>query len=286
MTGMARLLVLLLVATGLVCVSGAPAATAADDQVRVGSFNVDRGRGLPAWRRAVRELRSQVDVAGLQEVSSAAKRRFLASGRWGAFGATPGPDENPVVWDRADFHRVGAEAVRIAGRQGRLPASYATVVQLDQRATGQRYAVLNVHLVWGAVEDGRKVPGHHARYRYYVAQVRGLARAVAGERRLGVSRVLVVGDFNVDHRHDRRLRHRALPAAMLGEVGLVSAWDSRGELPARGGTSTMGAGYIDNVWSSDPARAVRTLRGVSGGQHHPVVATYGATTANPAPTAP
>ncbi|GAA4741019.1 hypothetical protein GCM10023350_26960 [Nocardioides endophyticus] len=284
MTALARLVALVLVVAGGVCVSGAP-ASAADDQVRVGSFNIDRDRGLQSWRGAVRKLRREVDVAGLQEVSSAAKRRFLASGDWGSYGRTPGRDENPVIWDRAEFSKVGGRAARIADRQGRLPASYATVVRLEHRESGQRYAVLNVHLIWGAVEDGRKVPGHRARYRYYVAQVRGLARAVADEQLKGGAEVLVVGDFNGDHAADRVARHDDLPAVRLGAHGLVSAWDSRADLPEGGGSSTVGAGYIDNVWSRQQAASVRALR-LSGGQHHPVVATYEVVGANPAPTAP
>ena len=85
--------------------------------------------------------------------------------------------------------------------------------------------------------------------------------------------VLVVGDFNTDHHWDRVARNRALPVARLGGRGLVSAWDVRDRLPARGGTSTVGAGYIDNVWAEQDALSVRTLA-MSGGQHHPVVATY------------
>lgn len=281
--GLVRALVVAVVAVG----ASAPPVTAAppsDQQLRVGSFNIDRDRGLVAWRRAVREFRAEVDVAGLQEVSSADRRRFLVDTRWAAYGATPGPDENPVIWDRRDFRRLSAGAVRIAGRQGSLPASYATVVRLVHRATGQRYAVLNVHLLWGGVRDGRKVPGQHARYRYYVSQVRGLARAVEREQGRAGTRVLVVGDFNVDHQDDRRIRHPGLPTARLGAVGLVSAWDSRDRLPASGGTSTMRAGYIDNVWAAAPARSVRSLRDVTGGQHRPVVATYAV--ARPRPTAP
>ncbi|MFC6344059.1 hypothetical protein ACFP8W_18915, partial [Nocardioides hankookensis] len=214
-----------------------------------------------------------VDVAGMQEVTSVAKRRYLLRGRWEAYGTTPGPDENPVIWDGTVFRKVGAQAVRIAGKQGRLPAAYATVVRLVHRASGERYSVLNVHLVYGAVANGRPVPGQAARYRYYVAEVRGLARVVALEQRRAGTRVLVVGDFNDDHVGDREVRNANLPVVRLGARGLVSAWDSVEDLPEDGGTSTVGAGYIDNVWSEQDALSVRTLA-VSGGQHHPVIATY------------
>lgn len=251
------------------------AATAApSDQVRVGSFNIDRPRAFDRWRGAVRALQREVDVAGLQEVSTDAKRRFLTRQGWNAHGTTPGPDENPVIWRREEFRREGARAARLVGPQEGLPASYATVVRLEQRSTGQAWSVLNVHLVWDAVQDGRKVPGRHVRYRYYVAQVRGLVRAVEREQRRDATRVLVVGDFNNDHADDRRLLRPGLAAKELGDVGLVSAWDVRDELAPGGGTSTLGAGYIDNVWSGGPATRVRTLLGVTGGQHHPVVAAY------------
>ncbi|KQW48656.1 hypothetical protein ASC77_07915 [Nocardioides sp. Root1257] len=261
----------LLVVAGL---PAAPAAARADDPLRVGSFNIDKGQPLAPWKRKVHALRAEVDVAGLQEVSTAAKRRFLvASPGWGVFGATPGPDQNPVIWDGTVFRRAGAQAVRIAGKQGRFPAAYATVVRLVHRTTGQRYSVLNVHLVYGAVADGRRIPGQAARYRYYVAEVRGLARAVAREQRRTGTTVLVVGDFNDDHVGDREVRNADLPVVRLGARDLVSAWDSADVLREDGGTSTVGAGYIDNVWAEREALSVRALA-MSGGQHHPVVATY------------
>lgn len=232
----------------------APAAAEGPDPLRVGTFNLDRDRGLDAWRRAVVAFRRGVDVAGLQEVGSPAKHRFLSDDRWGAYGR----GEDPVVWDRRDFRADGGRRVRIA------PASYATVVRLRHRASGAPYAVLNVHLVWGHTS---------AVQRLRLAQVRGLARAAAAERARG-ARVLVVGDFNIDHAVDRRQRRPGLPVRRLGAVGLVPAWDARDRLPRADGSSTLGAGYIDHVWSTTPALGVRAWQHVSGGQHHPVVATY------------
>ena len=232
----------------------APAAAEEPDPLRVGTFNIDRDRGLDAWRRAVVAFRRGVDVGGLQEVSGPVKRGFLADRRWGAYGR----GEDPVMWDRRDFRGTGGRSVRIA------PASYATVARLRHRATGAPYAVVNVHLVWGTTQ---------AVQRLRLAQVRGLARAAADERATG-ARVLVVGDFNVDHAVDRRSRRPGLPVRRLGAVGLVAAWDVRDRLPRAEGSSTLGAGYIDQVWSTPPALRVRAWQHVSGGQHHPVVAAY------------
>lgn len=237
----------------------APAAPAVADRpepVRVGTFNIDRDRGFAAWRRAVTIFRRGVDVAGLQEVSSSAKRAFLSSDRWGAYGR----GEDPVIWDRRDFRVSDGRRVRIAA------ASHATVVRLSHRATGAPYAVLNVHLVWGHTPSARRL--RHE-------QLRGLARVAAAERSAG-ARVLVVGDFNVDHAVDRRQRRPGLPVHRLGAIGLISAWDTRDRLPRAQGSSTLGAGYIDNVWSTARALRARAWQHVSGGQHHPVVATYAA----------
>lgn len=265
---------LLLLVVGL---PAAPAVAGTDGSLRVGTFNIDKGQRLAPWTRKVRALRAEVDVAGLQEVSTAAKRRFLAADpEWGVVGATPGPDENPVIWDEDVFDLAGSRAALIAPAQGGRPASYATVVRLVHRATGEHYSVLSVHLVFGVVVRGRPVRDDPRRYRYYVDQVRGLTRAVAQEAARTGTHVLVVGDFNTDHHWDRVVRNRALPAARLGGRGLVSAWDVRDRLPTRGGTSTVGGGYIDNVWADRDALSVRTLA-VSGGQHHPVVATYDVT---------
>lgn len=232
----------------------APAAADDPDPLRVGTFNIDRDRGLDAWRRAVVAFRRGVDVAGLQEVTGPVKRGFLSDRRWGAYGG----GEDPVMWDRRDFRVTGGRSVRIA------PASYATVVRLRHRATRAPYAVLNVHLVWGTTQAVRRLR---------LAQVRGLASTAAAERATG-ARVLVVGDFNIDHAVDRRLRRPGMPARRLGTVGLVPAWDVRDRLPRAAGSSTLGAGYIDQVWSSAPALRVRAWQHVSGGQHHPVVAAY------------
>jgi endonuclease/exonuclease/phosphatase family protein len=242
----------------------APARADSPDRLRVGTFNIDRDRGFGAWRAAIVAFRRGVDVAGLQEVSGPAKRAFLSDGRWGAYGR----GEDPVVWDRRDFRATHGRRVRIAA------SSYATVVRLRHRASGTPYAVLNVHLVWG------RSPGVH---RLRVAQLRGLARAAAREQAAG-SRVLVVGDFNVDHAVDRRQRRPGLPVHRLGRLGLVSAWSARDRLPRHRGSSTLGAGYIDQVWSATPALRVRAWQHVSGGQHHPVVAAYDVGATNRAPT--
>jgi endonuclease/exonuclease/phosphatase family metal-dependent hydrolase len=261
---LASLLAMLL----LVPVGAGPAARADPEPapvvLRVGTFNVDRDRGFATWRRTIVRFRQHVDVAGLQEVNTAEKRRFLAAGdRWGYYARTPGADDNPVIWDRRDFRRTGAGSVRIAGRLGSSAASYATLVRLVHRGSGQRYAVLNVHLTWG------HRPGPSLRRS---AQLAGLARAARREEAAG-RRVLVVGDFNVDYRHERRDRRAGYPTRSLRPVGLVSAWRS-GRLRPGGGSSTLGAGYIDQVWAQARASDVRAIRTLSGGQHHPVVARY------------
>ncbi|WP_028644736.1 endonuclease/exonuclease/phosphatase family protein [Nocardioides sp. URHA0020] len=255
---------LLVVPTGAAPASHAEPERAVPAVIRVGTFNVDRGTGYAAWRRSVRSFRRHVDVAGLQEVNTARKRHFLADGdRWGYYARTPGPDVNPVIWDRRDFRRTGAGAVRLAGRHGSFAPAYATLVRLVHRRTGQRYAVLDVHLAWG--HDA--VPRRARR-----AQLVGLARAARREEAAG-RHVLVVGDFNVNHRADRRDGRAGSPTRRLRAAGLVSAWDS-GRLRAGGGSSTLGAGYIDQVWAQARAREVRTVRRLSGGQHHPVIARY------------
>lgn len=231
-----------------------PVAAERPEPLRVGTFNIDRDRGFDAWRRAVVAFRSGVDVAGLQEVDSAVRRAFLSTDRWGSYGR----GEDPVIWDRRDFRVLSGRGVPIA-RDSR-----ATVVRLSHRSTGASYAVVNVHLVWGHTPSVRRL--RHE-------QLRGLARVAAAEQAAG-ARVLVVGDFNVDHAVDRRQRRPGMPVRRLGAVGLVSAWDTRERLPRADGSSTLGAGYIDQVWAATPARRVRAWQHVSGGQHHPVVATY------------
>lgn len=265
--------------------AGAP-ARAADGGLSVGTFNIDAAQKVKVWKRAVTKFRRDVQVAGLQEVSSDTKRSFLRRSRgWDSYAPqAPKVQQNPVIWRTGVFDRVSARAARIAkgrhvghekaGMPAYRPASWATVVRLRDRTTGGLLSVVNVHLVAGGVNGGKAIRSNRKLYRLYLDQVQGLARVVRTERGWADARVVVTGDFNDNYVADRTHRHAKLVYRQLVKAGYVSAWESRKELKPRHGSTTAGGSYLDNVWATTGARSITVNRTINVSQHFPVVARY------------
>jgi endonuclease/exonuclease/phosphatase family metal-dependent hydrolase len=251
--------------------------------VTVGTFNINASQRFGVWRNAIREFRTHVQVAGLQEVNSDQKRHFLRSSRWGAFWPAK-LGQNPVIWDRQAFEMLAARGAKLAkgryvgnekpGADPYRKASWATVVRLRHVRSGRTISVVNTHLVAGGVNGGRRIPGNPRLYNLYVDQMAGLARTVRTERSWAGGRVFVVGDFNVNYPADKKRRHANLPYALLTGAGLVSAWEARREIEPGHGSGTRGGAYLDGVWSSRGARRVSVMRSINVSDHFPVIATY------------
>jgi endonuclease/exonuclease/phosphatase family metal-dependent hydrolase len=201
-----------------------PAAIAArvgEPPLRIGTYNIRAGVSLGDFKTAVTAFKQTVapDVAGLQEIGSNERNKFLvADTDWGYY-RPPQLQQNPVIWRRDLFDFVGARGFMIAkardlnGEHSGDEAkgdSYATVVRLVQRASGEQISFINVHLVRGAVKGGRPAPGKPNLFKLFTDQVSGTVAAIKAERAIS-DRVYVLGDFNVGYKADAKWRHRLLP---------------------------------------------------------------------------
>ncbi|MFC4787104.1 endonuclease/exonuclease/phosphatase family protein [Nocardioides sp. MAHUQ-72] len=260
------------------------ATAAGGGQARVGSFNINASRSTAVFKNAVRHFRQSVDVAGLQEVTSKEKTAFLHSMRgWAAYG----PDElhaNPIIWRKSVFKGISGHGVKIAsarnvgnekpGAPAHRTPQYATVARLQNRATGVKISVINVHLVAGAVNGGRCVKDAPRLCELYKDSVAGLRRAAAQERSWANGRVYVIGDMNDNYPADKRHKRRPLAFAQLRSASLVAHWERRREILPSRGSGTRGGAYLDQIWARRKPARIDVDRSINVSDHYPIVAVY------------
>jgi endonuclease/exonuclease/phosphatase family metal-dependent hydrolase len=263
-----------------------PATAAPAAHIRVGSFNINAGRSTATFRNAIARFRSDVDVAGLQEVNSKPKHRFLAHMHgWGSYH--PGQlRQNPVIWRTSEFTRVSARGAKIAtarnvghekpGAPAHRDPQRATVVRLRHRATGVTISVINVHLVAGAVNSGRCLERAPRLCRLYKDSVAGLRRVTAQERSWAQGRVYVIGDMNDNYPADKRRHQREMAYAQLHGAGLVAHWERRREIRPAEGSGTRGGAYLDQIWARREPASIAVNRSIKVSDHYPIVAVYDA----------
>lgn len=258
-----------------------PVAASESVPVRVASYNIHNNASYGAARAAVNRLVSKADVIGLQEFYSPLRLPImleLAAQGW-AFYKPLLTGADPVLYDTAVFELVSGKPVKLTGgikvedpkanfRLTYSRPSYATVLRLRHRASGQLVTVVNAHLIARATKDGRpyrKVPLRVAAYARGMAAV---ASTVAREREAAT--VYAVGDWNIHYNFDARERVRAFPFRQFKRQGFQSIWRTKKPKLA----TINSTGVIDGVWAvSAPARA-KVLRGFSESDHRPVVAKY------------
>lgn len=247
--------------------------------VDIGTYNYRADRSLARFQTAIDELKTRVDVAGLQEIADRDKNDYLlADDSWGYF-RPPELRQNPVIWNTDVFDLVETpENTRIAlGREiesktgGReyKDDSYATVVRLEHLDTSSPVTIINVHLLSGASRLGLPYPGRPDRFDFLQDQVRGTVRLIKREveRR---AQVFVLGDFNVGYQPDAREQHRKLPYRKYGRQGFTSMWHG-GNLGLRG---TYDNAYLDQVWATTSPLKREVAHDIEGSDHFPAVATY------------
>ncbi len=291
----ARGLSLVLAATALAALTGtAPAAATAVDgsrgaattaALRIGTYNIRSGESYDEFKAGVTEFRPYVDVAGLQEIGANTKNQWLrAQHAWG-YCQAPHLQQNPVIWDRSRFdHLECGEYLLARGRtipNGNPGAdqvradSYATLVRLRDRATGQPISFINVHMASGAIKGGRKWPGRAALFRMYKDQQASLVRAQALESARDVDGqhplVFVLGDFNVGYKADLKWQVKGLPYRTFTRAKLVSNWRDWDLSRTQG---THNDALIDQVWHASPASSSKILTWIRHSDHRPPVATY------------
>src|SRR5262245_56758310 len=254
----------------LALVAGATAPSSAADtdatsqSLHIGSYNIEINKPLDQFKQAVDFIKTQADVAGLQESGGAPRRQYLDGDRSWRIYHPPGLPQDPVIWNPRVYQLVSAhqvkisDATRIEGNNGglmRWKAAYVPVVRLRQISTGYVFSLVNVHLVGAAVNQGRKRPGCPRTFRLYVRQVRALKGVVRDEHSHGLP-VYVTGDFNVGYAADRAIRNRRLPYHKMRSVNQVANWQGM-KLNDFGthidshcprGKAHCGA-YIDQIWA-------------------------------------
>lgn len=259
-----------------------PMAAAAPDEttvVDIGTYNFRADRGLSQFQAAVDELKTRVDVAGLQEIADKSKNEhLLADEAWGYF-RPPELRQNPVIWDTEVFalletpggNRIaqGREIESKTGGYEYKDDSYATVVRLEHLDSGAPVTIINVHLLSGASRVGLPYPGRPDRFAFLTDQVRGTVRLIKREQELDAE-VFVLGDFNVGFQPDARERHPKLPYRKYARLGFVSMWDG-GELGLKG---TFDNAYLDQVWSTVAPVKREVAHDITGSDHYPAVARY------------
>jgi endonuclease/exonuclease/phosphatase family metal-dependent hydrolase len=259
----------------------APMATTTAS-VAIGSYNIRAGVSVGTFESAVRAVAANSDVAGLQEVNSHAKEdvlRSLSASGWSYYRGKPG-EQSPVIWNQSRFDLVSGRVARIADGHyigNELPnvssvnPMYATVVHLRDRATGANISVVNVHLVPGAVINGRATPGRPRLFAAFKEAVTNLGSLTRSERAFG--RVFVLGDFNVGWVADKRVHLARLPFATFWRQSMRSMWAT--ERPTGGVGSHAGSpALIDQVYSTGKATSASVRSSIRYSDHFPVIATY------------
>jgi endonuclease/exonuclease/phosphatase (EEP) superfamily protein YafD len=145
-----------------------------------------------------------------------------------------------------------------------------TVVHLVDRVSGRHLALVDCHLLQGAIKGGRPVPGLPRHRQLYISQLTKVV--AAAQHQQGYGSVFVIGDFNAGWVADNRERLPHLPFRQFRSIGFRSMWAAQRPHNGRG---THHDALIDQVWSRQPARGARVLFSLAGySDHLPAVARY------------
>ena len=260
--------------------SAPSAAGAATQPLRIGSYNIRAGVAQADFEAAVTAFKPMADVFGLQEIGATDRGTFLGSdSAWGHY-RPPALQQNPILWDRSKFDFVGAQGYMIAKERdlhgehsgdGDKGDSWATIVRLVQRSSGQQLSFINVHLVRGAIKGGQPAPDKPNLFQLYVDQLTGTLAAVKQERALSDT-VYVLGDFNIGWEADFKRQNRKLPYKRFKAIGFRSMWQGSPLLPKPYGTHQDA--LIDQVWTVADSTSEVIVRDLKASDHSPTVATY------------
>ncbi|WP_167880578.1 endonuclease/exonuclease/phosphatase family protein [Nocardioides guangzhouensis] len=277
----AALVVALGLAAPLATVPASQGAVAAQTvTTRMGTYNIRAGVSTATFERAVRDLATRVDVAGLQEVNHRDKEAVLANlPGFGYFRPARGyGEQNPVIWDSSRFTKLSATHRRLSartyignelGRPGQYVAPiFSAVVRLRDDTTRQRLTVVNVHLTPGAVYGGNPVPGRPRVWRLFTRQIANLMDVVAAEKRS--AKVFVTGDFNVGWVADERTRRTKLPFMSFRRQSFASNWATRHDW----NRGTHSKSLIDQVWTNQRAATASVIFSMGYSDHYPGIGTY------------
>jgi hypothetical protein len=265
------------------------ADTTTTQSLRIGSYNIEMDQPMDQFRAGVTFIKSVSDVAGLQEAGGGDRRRYLDGDHsWRIYHA-PSLPQVPVIWNPRVYEFVNAHQIKLSDaatveKAGKglmhWNAAYAPVVRLRQIATGYVFSVINVHLIRGAVNQGRPRKDAPRTYRVYRHQVKAVKAAVRDERDHGLP-VYVTGDFNVGYVADREYRVHKLPYHRLTSVNQIANWKGKTlnnygthiDTDCPKGKSHCGA-YIDQIWAPTVAATSTVYTDQIHSDHYPIMSTY------------
>lgn len=171
--------------------------------------------------------------------------------------------ELAISWDRRTFRLVKNSKRAIMAHHGRskspevpypFPNRWTTRVVLKHRLTGQRVSVLNLHANHRTQVHDKGRCGQVKKTVNARLAKKHFAKVAKQVQRQKSTFTLVLGDFNVDHTCDRRVRPKGFPAARFRGV-LASSFQ-------RLGTPKLGTHHkrhIDYVFKSVGGRPARFL---------------------------
>lgn len=272
-----------LVAVSVAPVVGVAPVSSTTEPLVVGSYNIQAGVSTGTFQHALDDFRSGLDVAGLQEVNSKPKEAVLAGMRsdgFGYFRDKPG-EQSPVIWRQSRLSFLSGRTAQIAkpryigneapARGSYTHPGYASVVHLQERGTGRKISVINVHLSPGAVVNGQPAAGRPLLFKAFRASIVGLGYLTSDEKKFGT--VFVLGDFNIGWVQDVRTHRYHMPNRTFARRSMASMW-ATDRPDGKTGSHVDSPALIDQVYSTQKAGNADVRYGVTYSDHFPVVATY------------
>lgn len=245
-------------------------------RITVGTFNTLKDLSAQEFREDLWKLlhTTPVDLVGLQEVHGPGRTAALAAqDGWGVWrpGQVGPQQQTPVLWRDSMYEYVGAGTEKYASGGLTLPDRWANWVELVHKPSQRTVFLLNSHAHPHIERNGRptNLPRTTEAFKHF-------DNIVKTARYLGTQgEVFVTGDFNVDYRADRRVRHPQFPYVTLGNAHLVPCWRWTNTLPT--GTHKKGNRIIDYVAHrrSNNVGTVHTKALTDyRSDHRPILATY------------
>ena len=253
--------------------------TRAPVTARVASWNTLFSNSTGRVLNGLQTIAGTADVIGVQELSSPSRRdeaaRVMAKKGW---AVSDGNNAVQIFYNAGKYKLLaqGSEkvidVVRIESGTAGTSIGPKSVqwVQLQDRATGGVFFVVNHHLVPDIDRKGHPRPGAPKRLSVYRTQMAAMLSVVTKLRPYGP--VTVTGDHNVDARADQRVKNPTFPYMLMRSAGMASSWAALGAPKA--GTQTSGRRLIDYVWltQSSGRFLAQKILGFYGSDHHAVVA--------------
>lgn len=227
--------------------------TQAPFTARIASWNTLFSNSTGRVLHGLTSIAATADAIGVQELSSSSRRadaeRTMAKRGW---AVSDGNNAVQIFYNAAKYKLLaqGSEkvidVVRIESGTAGTSIGPKSVqwVQLQDRATGGVFFVVNHHIVPDIDRKGHPRPGAPKRLSVYRTQMAAMLSVVNKLRAYGP--VAITGDHNVDARADQKVKNRTFPYMLMRGAGIASSWSVLGT-PARG-TQTSGKRLIDYVW--------------------------------------